>query len=284
MSLNNFIPSIWSARLLANTNKNLVYGGPMVVNRDYEGEISAQGDTVRINGIGRVTVSTYTKGTDHSAPEELQDAATTLSITESKMYNFAIDDVDKAQGNIAVMDAAMGEAGYALANTTDQFIAALYTDAANLIGSTASPKTDLGTIGAVYDYLVDLGVLLDENDVPQDNRYAIVPPWVHGLLLKDERFVSFGTDPNKPTLLKGQIGEAAGFSIMKSNNVPNTTATKYRIMAGHPKAITFADQLVKTEAYRPQLRFADAVKGLHLYGARVVRPSYLAVLTANKPA
>jgi hypothetical protein len=103
------------------------------------------------------------------------------------------------------------------------------------------------------------------------------------VLLKDSRFVSTGSAQAESRLANAVIGEAAGFTVIKSNNVPNTSATKYRIIAGHNMAWTMAMQLAKIEAYRPEKRFADAVKGLQLYGATVVRPQALAVLCANKP-
>lgn len=105
--------------------------------------------------------------------------------------------------------------------------------------------------------------------------------WFYGLLLKDDRFVKY-TPSADQVLRTGQVGQAAGFEIFISNNVPNTTGTKYKILCGHPMAITFADQIDKVEAYRPERRFADAVKGLHVYGAKVIRPEALVVVTANK--
>jgi len=129
--------------------------------------------------------------------------------------------------------------------------------------------------------LVDLGVLLDEKYIPAEGRWAIVPPWYHGLLLKDQRFVSFGTEQNLATLRNGRVGMAAGFTILKSPLVPNTSGAKYKILAGHSMAITLAEQIMNVEAYRPQLRFGDAVKGLMVYGAKVVRPMSLACLTAS---
>ncbi|MFN3652347.1 MAG: P22 coat protein - protein 5 domain protein [Armatimonadota bacterium] len=286
MALTNFIPEVWSARLLANLHKNLVYGQEGVINRDYEGEIVEAGDTVRINAVGPVTVSDYTRNSDHDTPETLSDAETILQITQAKMFNFQIDDVDRAQQKPSVMDGAMREAGYALADTADQFIAGKYLEAAaaNLIGSTAAPKTDLGTGGRAYEYLVDLKVKLDEANVPRWGRWCVVPPWYEGLLLKDDRFVSYGTAENRENLANGEVGRAAGFRLLVSNNVPNTTGAKFRIVAGHPLAWSFAEQIRKVEAFRPERRFADAVKGLHLYGVKVVRPVGLAVLTADQPA
>lgn len=284
MALDNFIPAVWSARLLANLYKSLVYGQVGVVNREYEGEISDVGDSVRINAIGPVAIGTYTKNTNISAPETLTDAQTALIIDQSRYFNFQVDDVDRVQQKPKVMNDAMREAAYALGDAADQVIAGLHSEAStsNLLGSTVSPKTISAATDA-YEYLVDLGVLLDQSNVPSQGRWAVVPPWYHGLLLKDDRFVGVATASAEQALRNGQIGEAAGFAVMKSNNVP-VSSTDYKVMAGYVGAISFAEQISKVEAYRPELRFADAVKGLHLYGAKVVRPAGLAVLTITRPS
>lgn len=283
MSLDTFIPSVWSARLLANLHKAQVFAQPGVVNSDYDGDIARVGDSVKIHAIGAITVSDYTKNADIAAPEALTDAELTLNIDQGKYFNFAIDDIDKAQQTPKVMDEAMREAAYAISDAADQLVAGLYTDAAsaNLIGSTGSPKTDLATAGQPYVYLTQLKQKLDEANCPKSGRFVVVPPWFEAYLLQDQRFVSFGTAQNRETLANGQIGAAAGFAILSSNNVVNTTATKYRIIAGHPIAWAFADQITEVVGYRPERRFADAMKGLHVYGAKVVRPQALAVLTAN---
>jgi hypothetical protein len=289
MSLDNFIPEIWSARLLSNLNKVLIYGQPGVVNRDYEGEITAAGDTVRINNIGRVTVRDYVKNTDMVAPDALDDAQTLLLIDQQKYFNFQVDDVDQVQQKPKVMNEAMSEAAYALALQVDTYLASLYTDSDTLnhLGTDGAPKTDLGTAGRAYEYLVDLSVVLDEANVPNMSRWVIVPPWFEGALLKDQRFVSFGTVGNLATLSNGMIGRAAGFDVLKSNNVSssagNTVGSTFRLMAGSPMAISMADQITSTEAYRPEKRFGDAVKGLHVWGSKVIRSSAFAVLHANKP-
>jgi hypothetical protein len=287
VTLNNFIPQIWSARLLLQLHKALVFGQPMVVNRDYEGDIAAAGDTVRITSIGPVTVGNYSKNTDIGNPQILTDAQTTLQISQQKFFNFQIDDVDKAQQMPKVMDGAMGEAAYALANVADQYIAGLYTQAApaTTIGSLAAPTqlaaATAGAIEAAYEMIVDMGVKLDQQSVPAEGRWIIVPPWWEGLMLKDNRFVA-GYDPvQTQSRLNGVIGQAAGFIVMKSNNVAEPVTTGFgtggtngiwAVMAGSNIGITFANQLASVEAYRPPTRFADAVKGLHLYGAQVVRP------------
>jgi hypothetical protein len=284
MAIDNFIPVLWSARLLENLHKTLVYGAEGIVNREYEGEIAGQGSSVKISSIGAVTVGSYNKNNNISDPETLSDAQAVLLIDQARFFNFQVDDVDRVQQKPKLMDVAMQEAAYALRNTMDQYIAMKYGEAGNALGSDASPTT-VGTGGTdknAYEILVDLGVLLDEDNIPPEGRWVIVPPWYHGLLLKDQRFVSFGTPENTATLRNGRIGQAAGFTVLKSNNVPSTAGTKYKIMAGHAMAITFATQIMSVEAYRPEKRFADAVKGLAVYGCKVIRPDALAVLTANK--
>lgn len=280
MSIDNFIPTIWSARLLMNLDKAHIYA--QVVNRDYEGEIKQQGDKVKINSIGPVTIGDYTKSTNISDPETLTSTQMELEITEAKYFNFQVDDIDRAQQNPKIMDAAMERAAYGLNDVSDNFLAGFYvgvfTD--NILGNDTTPvvptKTD------AYERLVDLGTLLDEQNVPKTNRWAILPPWYTGLLLKDDRFVMAGTNDSAVTLKNGFIGQAAGFALYNSNNIANTAKAKYKITAGHPMALSFAEQIVDVEAYRPEKRFADAVKGLHVYGAKLVQPKAIAVMTANR--
>jgi len=283
LSLENFIPEIWHARLLSNLNKSFVFAQAGVVNRDYQGDITGVGDSVRINNIGRITVRDYTKNTDIVAADDLQDATQMLLIDKQKYFNFQVDDIDQVQQMPKVMDEAMSEAGTALADVTDQAIAALYSDfdTANWLGSDGAPKTDLATAGKAYEYLVDLGVKLDEANVPAAGRWVIIPPWFEGWLLKDQRFVSFGTAANVANLKSGQIGMAAGFDILKSNNV-TINSTTYRIMAGHSIAITLAVQITEVKAYSPEKRFGDAMKGLTVWGTKVVRSQAGAVLFAQK--
>ncbi|HGH7180742.1 P22 phage major capsid protein family protein [Bacillus luti] len=283
MAINNFIPTIWSARLLQNLQKTLVFGQPGVVNRDYEGEIKAAGDTVKINNIGKVTVGNYTKNGNMSDPETLTDATRSLIIDQSKFFNFQIDDVDKIQQNPKLMDEAMREAAYALRNQADQFIASHYVDAAHVIGNDTTPVVP--TKNDAYEYLVDLSVKLDEADVPEQGRWVVLPPWYEGMMLKDDRFVKAGNLPSDQRLLNGVIGQAAGFLVLKSNNTPKAGAgatENSKIIAGHNIAWSYAEQATQVEGYRPEKRFADAVKGLHLYGAKVTRPEALAVLSAKR--
>jgi hypothetical protein len=282
MSL-TFIPTVWAARLLTALEKSLVYGQANVSNRDYEGEIREAGNTVKIASVGDVTIGDYTKDTDISEPQILTDSEQSLLIDQSKYFNFYVDSIDRAQQNVNVLDEAMRRSAWGLREKADTFLASVMeaaVAAGNKIGSTATPKVP--TKDDAYEYLVDLGVLLDESDVPIDGRFVVVPAWFHGLLLKDERFIKAGTFRSDAALANGEVGEAAGFKILKSNNVPNTTATKYKIIAGHSIATAYVEQVVDLQTYKPEKRFGDAVKGLHVYGAKVVRPTALAMLIANK--
>lgn len=287
MGVENFVPTLWSARILQNLQKSLVFGQTGVINRDYEGEISEAGDTVKINSIGAITVSDYARNTDMNSPEDVAGAGQMLTIDQSKYFNFQVDDIDRVQTRPDVMNEAMREASYALRDELDGHLAAKWDQiaTANNIGTDGSPQTDLGTDDVPYNYLLQLGTLLDESNIPTEGRWAIVPPWYKELLLKDSRLINPGTPQAEDRLANGNavVMRLAGFTILQSNNIVNTSNDNYKIMAGHPMAWTLAEQIIKTEAYRMELRFADAVKGLHVYGTKVVRPNALAVLHADRP-
>ncbi|MCD8143062.1 MAG: P22 coat protein - protein 5 domain protein [Clostridiales bacterium] len=279
MAFTNFIPEVWSARLLEHLDKVHVYANLM--NRDYEGDIRAYGDTVHINQIGSITISDY-DGTDIGEPEEVDGAQQSLTIDQAKYFNFQIKDIDNAQSNPKLIDAAMQRASYDMNDVIDQYLAQLLVSGCqegNILYDDSTAVTP--TEEDAYDYLVDLGVALSEANVPTLGRWVVIPPWFHGLLLKDPRFVGNGTGYNQAILQGGMVGEAAGFEIHLSNNVPNTDGTLYKVLAGTNAAGAYAEQLVELEAYRLQNNFSDAVKGLHVYGAKVLQPGALALMTIN---
>ena len=286
MTINSIIPEIWSSRLLYNLNKTLVYAQPGVCNRDFTGDISNMGDTVHINGIGPVTVRPYVKNTTIAAPETLSDASTALLIDQGDYFNFSVDDADKAQTQPKVMDAAMGEAAYGIGEVADDYIASIMIASVsedNQIGDDDTPIVPNTTEGTTaFDYLVDLSTKLNEANVQKMGRWVIVPPWFTGKLVKDDRFTNISASGSSEALRNGYVSRVAGFDVLESNSVPNTTATKYKIVAGYPGAVTYAEQVSSVELYRPDDRLADACKGLHIYGSKVIRSSGLALLTANK--
>ena len=275
----SFIPEVWSAKMLVSLKKALVYAGPGVVNRDYEGEIKGQGDTVRIRSISRPTIGTYTKNSTTITPETLTDAQRALYIDQAKYFAFELDDIDAAQSTGGELDGALMEAVYGLRDVADQYVAALYTGAqsANQLGTVS-----VTTAALAYTQIRKLKVALDEANVPMEGRYVIVPPWYEGLLLEDDRFVRVDASGTSEGLRNGQIGRALGFNVLASNNAPLVTGDDYAVMAGHPSAISFAEQIASIETYRPESAFADAVKGLHVYGAKLVRPEAIATVIASE--
>lgn len=282
MTINNGTPTVWVRGLLNNLNDAHVYGNAL--NRDYQSEISAFGDRVKINSVGRVTIRSHTKNAAISAPETLQDSGQFLIIDQGDYFNFEIDDVDAAQNKVSVMNAAMKDSAWGLADTTDAWLASLLE--ADV--STSNQLTALTTVGSgindddAYEALVDLDVKLSEQNVPRDgNRWVVVPPWYEGELRKDVRFVSFGTPENVAQLRGKPIGTASGFSVWVSNNVP-LSGSAYTVIAGYKGAATFADQIDKVVLFSPEDSFSDAVKGLHIYGAQITRPYALSSVVVTQ--
>lgn len=280
MSINNFKREVWSAVLLVALRKTLVYAGPGVVNRDYEGEIKQAGDTVHISSVGDVTVFDYNQGQTLNY-EDVSDAGLTLTVDQKKGFAKKINDIDKAQSvnGGAVMQQVMATAAYNLADKADQYVAGLYTgvQSANNLGTNSVTTGD-----QAYNSLVDLKVKLGEANVPTEGRYVIVPEWYHGLLLKNPNFINAEKSGTTEALRNGMVGRAAGFDILVSNNCPNPTGDDFVVQAGVNGAISYAEQIVETEALRLHDDFADAVRGLHVYGARLIRPDAIAVLTASR--
>lgn len=282
MAVDQYIPELWSARILSKLKPNLVYANLM--NRDYEGEISQYGDTVHIASVGDVTVKAYTKNTDIDDPEDLSTEDQTLIIDQMKYFNFSVDDVDKAQMRTDLMDQYAANAAFSLRKDADTYCATILS--AGEIGKSAGLGDDTTPLeltdpGSAYDLLVSMQIALDEADVPDVGRWVVVPFAFKGLMEKDDRFIMTGTAQAENRLANGFAGRAAGFDIYTSNQVPNTGKTKYKIIGSVPMSATFADQILETEAYRPQKRFSDAIKGLHVYGAKVTMPEIVAVSTVN---
>ena len=283
MAITTFIPELWSARLLYALEKSHV--ATNLVNRNYEGVIANQGDTVHINSIGAVTVKDYTKNTNIADPEVLTTADQTLDIDQAKYFNFQVDDVDKAQISGEIIDTAMGRSAYALADVSDAFLLKTIANgvaSANKIGAKAT-LTAL-TASNVYENIVKMRTLLDKANVPTTGRTIVVPPEVYALLLLDDRFAKSGSDSGQNALLNGMVGRVAGFDVFMSNNCVSGTdgdsgSTAYFVITAQvASATTYAEQIIKTEGYRMESRFADGVKGLHVYGAKVTDGSQIAAM------
>lgn len=271
MAITNFIPTVWSENLYQELDKK--YIGVANCNRDYEGEIREKGNTVRICGVGNVIVSEYTKNVNMNAPATLSDNARELKIDQAKYFNFQIDDIDRAQSSPKLMEAAMKNAASALANDADSYIFNLYDQAG------ASIKCDDVNIDNIVGLIIDARTKLFTNNVADPEDIVIeVSPEIAGMILKAK--VSLSTD-NTDVMETGCIGAIGGCKIFVSNNIKKIegdTGYAHKCLARTKRAIAFAEQLSEIDAYRPELRFADAVKGLHLYGAKVVYPEEMVLL------
>ncbi len=285
MAITTFIPELWSARLLYALEKSHI--ATNLVNRDYEGLIQNQGDTVHIGSIGAITVSSYTANSDMSAPETLATTDQTLVIDQAKYFNFQIDDVDKVQAAGDLIDTAMGRAAYALADTSDAYllgVIAAGADNGNVIGTKSAPIAL--TAANVYENLVKLRTVLDKQNVPTSGRTVVIPPDVYALLLNDTtHFAIAQRETGENLIVNGLVGRIAGFDVYMSNNAVSAadggsggSTTYYSVTAQVADATTYAEQIIKTEAYRLEKRFADGVKGLHVYGAKVTNGKEIAKL------
>lgn len=292
MTITNFIPKLWSSAILLPFEKATVFGQPSVVNRDYEGEIKQKGDTVNITTIGDPTIKTYDKDTDIEV-EDLDDGTIKLTIDKGDYFAFRVNDVDRVQAAGDFQGPATQRAGHRLKDKADQYIASLANlsvanggpAAANRLGN-VSVINGTGTGKAASDQttawgvLVDLNQKLNEQSAPTDGRYVVVSPAFYSALLNDPRFTRVDASGTSEGLRNGIVGRALGFDVLMSNNTVSAS-NRNLIVAGVPGALTFASQIVETEAIRSEKRFADIIRGLHVYGAKITRPEGIATANAE---
>lgn len=280
MAINDFLSTVWSTVLLKELDKE--YVGVKNCNRDFEGDIKTQGDRVKVCGIEPVSVFNYTKNTDFAATLQTLDSHNRiLLIDQAKAFNFQIDDVDAAQQNPKIMEFAMREAANALANQADVHVFSLhqYAAPANVVTKTAVQSA------GIIDILLELREKLLANNMSASSEATLeVPPAVAAKIAKAKILQSTN---NAGELDKGYAGSLLGFDIYVSNNIASETVggeKYYKCFARTQRAVAFAEQLNGVEAYRPEKRFADAVKGLHLYGAKIIYPNELFILNINTAA
>lgn len=287
--LDNFIPQLWSANILSALDKIQVFAP--LCNRNYEGEIAGLGDRVKINQIAAINVNDYTKNSTTLTYQDLASTALWLDIDQCKYFAFSVDDVDKAQMNVDVMTEATRKAAYAIKDAEDSFIAGLYTQAGvtSSLGTSGTPltitaKATAGSNISVIELFALVTQKMDEANAPSDGRWIVISPWLKEKLVMASVFTISTT--NQDVMANGKVVRALGFDIYVSNNLTKTTSTTVnRVMAGAGNIpISFADQLNKTEAIVREGRFANAVRGLHVYGAKVVQPDALACATVSYAA
>lgn len=283
--LASFVPEIWSAKIL-NTLLDILVA-ERITNTDYEGEIKEYGDTVKINEIGSVTINSYTPGTTSDLTiQKLADAQKELRIDQGNSFSFRVGDVAKVQTKPKVMAEAMRKATHGLAKTIDTAFAGLYTECALVAGGSRAGAAITGvdiTSTNILKYISLMAQKLDEADVPYGTRWAFVPPWFYQKMALAK--IVLATD-NKATIESGALGNFYGFDFYMSNNVTNGTpaADDACVMFGYRDSISLAKQLVTVETARPAKSFYDIVKGLMLFGIKVVRPNQTGVLYADYTA
>ena len=276
-SYSAFIPEVWSQKLNTMLEKNCVM--MQCVNKNWEGEISKQGDKVKIITPADVSVSTLT--TDSITYSALEPSAKELEIDQKKFFAFKIDDIAKAQANVDIMEAHLNNARKAIEVVQDSYLLSLHTDvpSANIVGSTSSPiELDKSTI---YSKFVELALALKNSDAVYGNirPWVVINPTIESYLLQSSEFIS-AHNVADTTLREGSIGRIAGMDVLVSTNL-TAVDSKYYVLAGTNDAITFASQLAKIESLRDKDSFSDLVRGLYLYGAKTVQPNALAKMIVS---
>lgn len=282
----NFIPEIWSGKLVVNFYDATVLSA--ISNTDYEGEIRNQGDTVNIRTTPAIEIFEYKKGqtlkTTRPESPKIQ-----LVIDKGEYFSCIEDDVDKIQSDIALMDQWSKDASERMKICVDKRVLGdIVGDiAATNRGAAAgriSQNINLGTSAAavaltkdnVLDYIVDMGTVLDEANAPEDGRYMVIPAKLAGMIKKsDLRDASLAGDSTS-ILRNGRMGMIDRFTLYMSHNLP-VTAGKYSIIAGHKMGLTFASQMTNMESLRSDSTFGTIVRGLQVYGYKVVKPEALAL-------
>jgi hypothetical protein len=271
MAYANFKQTFWSKHIQHELEKRTILAS--FCNREFEGE-AKHGNQVKILGVGRPSIGNYT-GADIGTPEVVEDSSVMLTIDKAKYFNFMVDDVDKAQSVPGLMEALMQEATRAMALQIDSDIAEIGGKGAG----TASASTEIKTAAAAKT-AIDAGILtLRENDVQIDDEVVMeLPPFVYQLL--KDKYIELDT-ANSEMMKKGIVGFYDNVRVRVSNNLYNDGTNDY-CMIRTKKAIAYVNQIDKVEPYRPDGLFSDAIKGLNVYGAKVVRPKELYVIKARK--
>lgn len=266
-----FIPEIWSQKLHSMLAKNCVM--LQCVNRNYEGEIKNQGDSVKIITPAAVTISTVSDSA--ITYSELSPDATSLVIDQKKFFAFKINDVGQAQANQDIMEAHLQNAQKAIEQVQDSYLLGqhAYADTANVVGGTTAVTLDKATI---YSNFVQLALQLKNSDAVSNSQkpWVVINPTIESYLLQSPEFISAYNVADE-TLREGAIGRIAGMDVLVSTNL-TAVGGKFYVLAGTNEAITFASQLSKVESLRDKDSFSDLVRGLYLYGAKTVQPKSLA--------
>ncbi|MBQ8387839.1 MAG: hypothetical protein IJX46_02815 [Clostridia bacterium] len=274
MAITNFIPTVWSEVLYEELSHK--YVGVANCNRDFDVDIKEMGSEVKICGVLPVTVFDYKKDTDLNPAEGLYDQSVTIKVDKAKAFNFVVDDIDTAQAHPGLMRAAMRSAAEALANEADSFVYSLYND----IDDHRIITDSAATYETILDDIIKARELIIEGGGGNSDIVLEVSPAVASLILKAK--IMYGTSDNTKALNNGYLGSVCGCDVYVSPNIEYEYDTEgnrtHACIMRTKRAVAFVEQLTKIDAYRPENRFADAVKGLHLYGGLLIYPEEMTVL------
>lgn len=292
----NFIPEIWSAKLIENFYDATVLAA--IANTDYEGEIKSMGDKVQIRTTPELTIRPYQKGMTLTV-ERPDKPKLTLEIDQGEYFAAIEDDVDKVQADINLMDTWSKDASEKMKIRIDQnVLTGMLPDIASINrGATAgriSGNINLGATGSalqltkdgasstkdVTEFIVDMGTVLDEANCPDSNRFMVIPAWMAGLIKKsDLKDASLAGDATS-ILRNGRLGMIDRFTLYVSHNLNSVVdgGNKcFNVIAGTKMGLTFASQMTEMESIRAESTFGNVIRGLQVYGYKVVKPEALAV-------
>jgi hypothetical protein len=293
-----FLPSIYSKKVLNFFRKASVVEA--ITNTDYAGEISAYGDSVKIIKEPVISVSDYTRGSDTTATK-LTDQELTLVVDSAKAFKFIVDDIETNMSHVNFKEVATSSAAYALRDSYDAaVIAAMFSGVStsspdHVLGADAAAATqtmgqhqggsnsiDLtgsdGTGADPLDVMAFMAKLLDEQSVPEEGRWFVAPPSFYNELSQSgSKLMSVDFNAGQGSIRNGLVssGKLRGFDMYKSNNVAAASTASGKILAGHISSTATAQTIISTEVLRDPSSFGDIVRGLHVYGAKVLRPEAL---------
>jgi hypothetical protein len=280
----NFIPEIWSGKLIENFYDATVLAA--ISNTNYEGEIRKYGDTVNIRTTPEITIKTYVKGQTLSV-ENPDKPKIQLVIDKGEYFACIEDDVDKVQSDVNMMDTWSKDASERMKIKIDQRVLTDILPSISSLnkGSTAGRITgniDLGTSGSpiaitktnVLEYIVDMGTVLDEANAPESDRFLIIPAKMAGFIKKSDLKDASITGDSVSVLRNGRLGMIDRFTVYVSHNL-SVTSGKFSIISGHKMGFTFASQMTEMESLRAESTFGNVIRGLQVYGYQVIKPEAL---------
>jgi hypothetical protein len=280
MAIQNFIKTVWEANLMQSLRKTHVFAS--VANQSYQGQLKALGDKVKIMQVSDVTINPYSKDSDISL-QDIDDAASELVADQPYYFGFKANDVEAVQQKTAILRATTDNAAYGFRDTADSYFAGLYAQAGLTSYATGTTPWDVTSLN-VEDVLLDVKEKMAR--VPKEGRFIICPEWFHNKLILAGLTTK---SDNNEIFTNGMVGRVQGFDILLSENVSASTAAptwdQTRIIAGvRGQSLAFADAIVSIEAFRPEKRFEDAVKGLYVFGGKIIRPDMTCCIYADKTA